>query len=277
MEATETINQNGDIERTVVLNPEESSIVLGQMSPGILDQINQTVTAITPEDLERILDEAAGITPITQEQTNTENTMDNMFPSNSLSSNFEYTNESENTNEEQNEEDLNEVSETTENTTEEAEETPIVYNTNLNLGPSITTSRFNGAEWFDYIRTRDVIIGGIGGIGSWLSLLLSRTDVGKITLYDDDIVEEANLSGQFFSISNIKDYKVCAVTDNLRDFSNYYRINYQIFRYEARSSAAPIMMCGFDNMEARKVFFNNWKRNLLNEDKSKCLLIDGRL
>ena len=38
------------------------------------------------------------------------------------------------------------------------------------------------------------------------------------------------------------------------------------------------MICGFDNMAARRQFYNSWKQRALSADNpSKCLFIDGRL
>ena len=37
------------------------------------------------------------------------------------------------------------------------------------------------------------------------------------------------------------------------------------------------MICGFDNMEARKDFFTAWEERLPEIDSSKALFIDGRL
>jgi hypothetical protein len=40
------------------------------------------------------------------------------------------------------------------------------------------------------------------------------------------------------------------------------------------------MICGFDNMDARKVFFQRWINHVMSkpeEEKKNCLFIDGRL
>ena len=41
------------------------------------------------------------------------------------------------------------------------------------------------------------------------------------------------------------------------------------------------MICGFDNMAARKLFYSRWKAHVdskaSEEEKAKCLFIDGRL
>ena len=62
-----------------------------------------------------------------------------------------------------------------------------------------TTSRFSSASWYDKIQEKTVIIAGIGGIGSWFSLLLSRMKPLSIFVYDDDIVEAVNMSGELYS------------------------------------------------------------------------------
>ena len=299
MEATEVINPNGNIERTIVLNPEESEVVLDQISPDLANQVRvqleqqnspvPTNIPLSAEELERICDEAVGIAA-----NQTIQTIQNIYPSgyNIGLSSQEYSDfeEVEGTTEESelidptaddpyDEEEYNSVAEDFHERVEEVinqEEPlePIVYNTQLN---SMTTVRFSGAEWFNVIKEQQIIIGGAGGISSWLALLLARANVGEIKIYDDDRVETVNLAGQFFSTSDIGDYKTIAIQKHLRQFADYYKLNYFNERYNQYNSATPIMMCGFDNMEARKVFFNNWKRNLLNEDKSKCLLLDGRL
>ena len=46
------------------------------------------------------------------------------------------------------------------------------------------------------------------------------------------------------------------------------------------SIVGDIMICGFDNMVARKCFYGNWKAHattIPEEERGKCLFIDGRL
>jgi hypothetical protein len=37
------------------------------------------------------------------------------------------------------------------------------------------------------------------------------------------------------------------------------------------------MICGFDNMGARKLFYNKWKESIIPEESHEYLFIDGRL
>lgn len=53
-------------------------------------------------------------------------------------------------------------------------------------------TRFKGADWFSWLYRRPVLLGGAGGIGSWVSMFLSRLGC-HIYIYDFDIFERINL------------------------------------------------------------------------------------
>ena len=143
-----------------------------------------------------------------------------------------------------------------------------------------SVSRFSGAEWFKEIQSKRIIIAGQGGIGSNLSFQIARMAPDALYLYDDDIVETVNMSGQLFSIDDVSSYKVDAVTNMLHSYttcSNIFGINE---RFTKESEPGDIMMCGFDNMEARRTFFVSWKQYVdskSDEGKKNCLYLDGRL
>lgn len=140
------------------------------------------------------------------------------------------------------------------------------------------TSRFNSAIWYDKVKTLCVTLAGVGGIGSYIGFLLSRLQIRHFTIYDPDMVEAVNISGQMYPISSIGEYKVDALAKIIRDFSDFHNYSVRNGRFTEESSANPIMICGFDNMEARKVFFNRWKQYVLaTNEPEKCLFIDGRL
>lgn len=143
-----------------------------------------------------------------------------------------------------------------------------------------TTSRFSGAIWYEQIQKKNITLAGVGGIGSYVGFLLGRFKPAFLYLYDDDIVEAANMSGQFYCNSDIGEYKVDALKKMLRDYANYYNVLANSERYTENSTATDIMICGFDNMIARQTVFNNWEKHiaeLSEERKAQCLLIDGRL
>ena len=141
-----------------------------------------------------------------------------------------------------------------------------------------STSRFSGAEWYNEIQKSKVVLAGLGGIGSYVLFCLSRMKPAQVLLYDDDVVETANLSGQLYSSSMVGRTKVDAMAILAQDFSMYHNILAVPQKFTAETEAGDIMICGFDNMEARSTFFNAWVKHLINHSHpEKCLFIDGRL
>ena len=101
-----------------------------------------------------------------------------------------------------------------------------------------------------------------------------------IRLYDDDTVELANMSGQFYSVLDINKTKAQAMTDMMHNYSNYCSITSINERFTTDSPATDIMICGFDNMTARRIFYSVWKHHVMSipeELRKHCLFIDGRL
>lgn len=143
-----------------------------------------------------------------------------------------------------------------------------------------TTARFSSAVWFEKIQQQTVILAGLGGIGSYVAFLLSRMHPKSLYMYDDDIVETVNLAGQMYGNSNIGEKKVFAmgrILSNMSSYNSAFCINE---RYTSDTQTSDVMICGFDNMEARKIFFNNWLQHVEakpEEERKNCLFIDGRL
>lgn len=144
-----------------------------------------------------------------------------------------------------------------------------------------STSRFSSAIWYEKIQQQTIILGGLGGIGSFVAFLLSRMKPSSIFIYDDDTVETVNMSGQMFRQEDVGSLKTSAVCSMVRSYSNYGDIFSMDRRFDGSSQPGNIMICGFDNMEARKIFFRRWHSYVRNyadvADRAKCLFIDGRL
>lgn len=140
------------------------------------------------------------------------------------------------------------------------------------------TSRFSGAEWFDALQQTAVTIAGLGGIGSHTAFQIARMSPYAMCLCDDDRVEEGNMSGQMYGRDDVGRFKTQAMYRILKQFTSCPHIRVYPEKFDYESHPTDIMICGFDNMAARRVFFNAWKRRVNGAvDKSKCLYIDGRL
>lgn len=142
------------------------------------------------------------------------------------------------------------------------------------------TSRFSSAIWYENIQKKTVILAGIGGIGSWVALLLARLKPASMFIYDNDIVESANMSGQLYSQFDVGRPKVSALAGMIRNYAGYGSVFAISERFTNESEASDIMICGFDNMAARRLFFNKWVNHVQSkpeEERKNCLFIDGRL
>lgn len=134
-------------------------------------------------------------------------------------------------------------------------------------------NRFKDAPWFPE-RDEHVMIGGSGGIGSWLTFFLTKAGF-KPTVYDFDIIEEHNLGGQLFRQDDVNDTKVNAIYKIIKEFCGQ-EINTFTDRITVNSSTHYFMFSTFDNMQARKDLFEVWKRSIPNCPVTP-IFIDGRL
>lgn len=143
-----------------------------------------------------------------------------------------------------------------------------------------TTSRFSGAIWYEAIQKKTIILAGVGGIGSYVGFLLGRLKPESLFIYDPDIVEAVNMSGQLYGRDDIGSSKVFSLSRMVSKYADFNRIVAFQERFTQESEPADIMICGFDNMAARKVFYNRWLFYVASkpkEERKNCLFIDGRL
>lgn len=143
-----------------------------------------------------------------------------------------------------------------------------------------TTARFSGAEWYNEIQRTNIILAGLGGIGSWTALQLARMVPSRMVLYDDDVVEAVNMAGQLYGYNDVGKNKVNAVSELITSYTSMQNVYAVPEKFTSECEAGNIMICGFDNMDARKTFFNSWETHVMcipEEERRKCLFIDGRL
>ena len=179
--------------------------------------------------------------------------------------------------EESEEEEIGEFTTSTENSIPDDAKIPLNSPTLL---VDESTARFSGAEWFNEIQKARIIIAGIGGIGSNVAFQLARMIPANLTLYDDDIVEMVNMAGQLYSYNDVGKSKVDAIADMIGRYTSMRQVLAIKDKFASDKEPGDIMICGFDNMSARKTFFNSWRNHISNksvEERSKCLYLDGRL
>lgn len=137
-------------------------------------------------------------------------------------------------------------------------------------------TRFSGLDWASEVK--DVTLVGLGGIGSWLALNLSR--IGhELTIIDGDYVDITNVNGgQMYRATDINKKKALSVLDMCRMMGCTNNITAVDELYQSGDGLTPITLTGLDTMVARKAVFTEWLEMVeCTEKKDEYLLIDGRL
>lgn len=143
-----------------------------------------------------------------------------------------------------------------------------------------STSRFSSAIWYQKIQEKTITLAGVGGIGSYVGFLLARMKPSTLFIYDPDTVETVNMSGQLYGRNDVGRTKVSALSNMIMTYTEFGSVFAVPDRFDEYKEATDIMICGFDNMEARKLFFNKWLDHVNQKPESErgdCLYIDGRL
>lgn len=143
----------------------------------------------------------------------------------------------------------------------------------VNTHPNEASLRFSGAPWFGSAQANITLI-GCGGLSSNIAVSLCRV-MGNATLnlYDSDIVEQRNLAGQNFGVSDIGKYKARCVAEQCMNLNPQISTCVHVSNFSRNDSLSNIVITGLDNMASRNVVFYSWQELW----KNKGLLIDARL
>ena len=132
-----------------------------------------------------------------------------------------------------------------------------------------------------YLRNNDLInqsllnevtIIGAGGIASALVTILAQMGFKKFHIWDDDKLEEHNLSTTAYPSSLLGNDKVKCAADMIWMYGEKPDITMNVKRWEPGCHLSDIVLLTPDNMETRLDVHMDWKRN-----KNRKALIDMRM
>ncbi len=143
---------------------------------------------------------------------------------------------------------------------------------------SIYKHRFSEAPWFEWLKKREVIVLGAGGIGSWVVFALARIGC-TLHVYDMDTIEAHNLGGQMYNMNQVNQNKAEAISRLAMEFSGNEADISTYGRFDEEAPIGPIVISCFDNMAGRQLAFQKWSEALASdpENAAEYLFIDGRL
>lgn len=129
--------------------------------------------------------------------------------------------------------------------------------------------RFKDAPFALKLPSQKITIGGVGGIGSWLSVILAKMGVEKLEIWDFDDVEEHNIGGQLFRVNQRGENKTLSMAANITTFSQGVEVS-RYDKFQKENHTQPVTFAVFDNMKSRKDMFDSWS-DWLTEEKQSVL------
>lgn len=121
------------------------------------------------------------------------------------------------------------------------------------------------------LKTLPIKIIGAGSVGSFTCLSLCKMGARRIKVWDDDLIDEVNISNQFYRMSDVGDYKSDALQKMIMDFEGT-PIEVSNEKFYGKEECNGIIIVAVDNMNARKRI---WEKVKGNSDVS--LFIDPRM
>lgn len=118
-----------------------------------------------------------------------------------------------------------------------------------------------GKDLQEKLENSTVAVCGLGGLGSNISIALSRAGIGKLILIDYDRVDITNLHRQQYKASQIGMYKTEALAENLKEIAPYVELKTHTVKitddnFEELLSEADVICEAFDNAEAKAMLVN---------------------
>ena len=95
----------------------------------------------------------------------------------------------------------------------------------------LRTTALIGEEGVEKLKSKKVIVIGIGGVGGYTCEALARTGVGQIDLVDSDVVSLSNINRQIIALhSTVGQKKVDAMKERINDINSDIVVNtYDMF------------------------------------------------
>lgn len=110
--------------------------------------------------------------------------------------------------------------------------------------------------------TKNITIIGAGAVGSFTTVTLAKMGFHKLTVYDFDFIEMANMNCQFYKTSDISRMKVDALTDQVKDFTEVEITTHPVALNPSMDMpTTEILISAVDSMEVRKELWERAKKD----------------
>ena len=141
------------------------------------------------------------------------------------------------------------------------------------MADKITTRFLRNKDLIQQDKLDTLTLVGLGGIGSFLVQGLATMGWDEVIGYDDDIVENHNLSSTCYPIEDVGKQKAEASTLLFKRYAEEWQTFIGIpERFNGRRVITPKTIVCTDNMESRLAVYNKWKKL-----DNRQILLDARM
>jgi len=120
-------------------------------------------------------------------------------------------------------------------------------------------ARLDKQEVEERLMLASVGIAGAGGLGSNIAVALARAGIGQLVIVDFDVVEEKNLTRQYFFLDQVGEPKVEALKENINRAARGVKVDAVNKKLVCGKMAEPFRNCdvvveALDNAETKAAF-----------------------
>jgi len=108
------------------------------------------------------------------------------------------------------------------------------------------------------LHTTPIKVIGTGSVGSFTCLSLVKMGAHRVEVWDDDLIDEVNISNQFYRIKDIGEYKVDALQSLIKDFEGITIRNHPA-KCQGQDDLEGIVVVALDSMLPRKRIWDSIK------------------
>lgn len=135
-------------------------------------------------------------------------------------------------------------------------------------------------EVYERMQQAKVAVAGLGGLGSHVAVMLTRSGIGKLKLVDFDKVELSNLNRQAYDIRHLGQKKTDALSGRLQEINPYIELetcDKKVTEENARDIfRGYTYVCeAFDSPEAKAMLAGQLLGERGREEKENVCLIAG--
>lgn len=117
----------------------------------------------------------------------------------------------------------------------------------------------------DRLKASKVAICGLGGLGSYIAVMLARSGIGELLLIDFDVIDASNLNRQSYRVCDLGRLKTEAMSEQIKEINPFLKVTTQNLKITKDNlptlfDGCDIVCEAFDNVESKSLMMQNFHK-----------------